>query len=64
MAHGASSGAINEAVRATMMAKPLDTLTRHPNMENVDHLEEQVAKFEPPYTPQHGAAATAALPLP
>ena len=44
MAHGASSADINEAVRAIMMKKPLNTLNGHPNTENVDHLEEQMAK--------------------
>ena len=45
MAHGASTMAINKAVRTIIMAKPLDTLTRHPNTENVDHLEEEMAKI-------------------
>ena len=44
MSHGASAAAINEDVRAIMIAKPLDTLTGHPNTENVDHLEEKMAK--------------------
>ena len=45
MAHGASAASINEAVRAIMMAKPPDTLTGHPNTENVDHLEKQMENF-------------------
>ena len=44
MTHRASATAINEAVHAIMMAKPLDTLTGHPNTENVDRLEEKMAK--------------------
>ena len=64
MAHGAYAMAINEAVRAIIMAKPLDTLTRHPNTENVDQLEEKMANFAPPYVPQIGAAAMADSPSP
>ena len=64
MAHGASTVATNKAVRTIIMAKPLDTLTRHPNMENVEHLEEQMAKFAPLYTPQRGTATMTASPSP
>ena len=45
MSHRASAAAINKAVRAIMMEKPLDTLTGHPNTENVDHLEKQMKFF-------------------
>ena len=64
MAHGVSTLATNKTVHAIMMAKPLDTPTGHPNLENVDHLEEQIEFFSPPFAPQCWAAATAASPLP
>ena len=44
MFHRASSAAINEAVRAIMREKPLNTLNGYPNTENVDHFQEQMAK--------------------
>ena len=47
MAYGASAAAINEAMRAIIIAKTLDTLTGHSRTENVEHLEEQMAKFAP-----------------
>ena len=45
MSHGACAAAISEAMRAIIMAKPLDTLTGRPNMVNDDQLEEQMEKF-------------------
>ena len=45
MAHGACAAAISEAMRAIIMAKPLDTLTGRPNMVNDDQLEEQMENF-------------------
>ena len=44
MYHRASSADINEAVRAIMMEKPLNTLNGYPNTENVDQFEEKFAK--------------------
>ena len=44
MAHGSSAAAIAETVRAIMRARNVDHLHGHPNTENVNHLEEQLAK--------------------